>query len=102
MAHASFYSIVPSLTVVSPNGPRAAVVRALVDRDQRGGMLGGEGGGLALAAVELRLLLSPAHAHELRLIKNISRAFRLPSHLYFFRDLPCYHRLVKHPRQPQR
>ena len=93
----SIQYVVPSLTVISPNGPRAAVVRALVDRDQRGGMLGGEGGGLALAAVELRLLLSPAHAHELRLLKTSPFVYHR-----IFKDLPGYHRLAKHLRQPQR
>ena len=95
----SIQYVVPSLTVISPNGPRAAVVRALVDRDQRGSMLGGEGGGLALAAVELRLLLSPAHAHELRLLKTSPEPF---VYHRIFRDLPGYHRLAKHLHQPQR
>ena len=57
----------PSLTVVAPNRPGEAVVSGVVNRDEgRLGVLGGgEGGRLALAAVELRLLLAPAHAHEL-------------------------------------
>ena len=65
IVHALFY-LVSSLTVVSPNGPRAAIVCTVVYCKLRYGVLGGESCSLALAAVELRLLLSPAHAHELQ------------------------------------
>ena len=62
----TLFYLVSSLTVVSPNGPGAAIVCTVVDCDQWGGVLGGESCCLALAAVELRLLLSPANAHELQ------------------------------------
>ena len=65
-ATCALFYLISSLTVVSPNGPRAAIVCTVVYCKLRDGVLGGESCSLALAAVELRLLLSPAHAHELQ------------------------------------